>query len=153
MIDPNGREIILRADQDMLTLEDIEGEEPIFYHSGSNVGGCVLEAKRRRELKAYLAEHLEAKRYWGLRAYFEENDMPALLEDRRNAEDCILPVTNTVDALGILKGDVEFSPTYKRFGDITEDDERLTLELMQSFADLMRDELTRIEADDPDLPL
>jgi hypothetical protein len=94
----------------MVVYDDGEGEpEGIFYHSTDDPEGCILEAKRRREIQAYI----------------EDSDLGKLSQDRGSAvNDCIIPVPNTVDVLGVLKGEVEFAPTLKRLGDFTDEDHR-----------------------------
>src|SRR5918992_6079549 len=91
------REIHLYTEQGVLVYDDGEGDpEALFYHSADDLPGCILEAKQRRDIQAYL----------------DESDLIELYQDRGDAvNDCIIPVTNTTDVLGIFKGEVEFSPT------------------------------------------
>jgi hypothetical protein len=97
---------ILYVGREVLVYDDGVGDpQAIFYHSEEDPEGCALEVKRRREIDAYMGE----------------SDTHILYQDRGEAvKDCIIPLPNTVDVLGILKGDTEFSPIYKRIRDFSE---------------------------------
>jgi hypothetical protein len=125
-------EFTLHVDREMIIYEDGEEDpEAIFYHKADDPSGCVLEAKQRRAIRAYL----------------EESALFNLIQDKGDTvKDGIFPVANTTNVLGILKGDVEFSPTYKRLMDVTREDIGLHLEFARNLANLERDELARMEA-------
>jgi hypothetical protein len=134
MINPGGsyeKEINLYVDRGMIIYDDGEGEpEAIFYHSADDWKGCELEGKRRREIRAFL----------------EESAVSPFLQDRGNGvKDSIMPIADTTDVLGLLKGAVDFNPTYKRLRDFTHEEFGRNVRFWENWVALEKEELEQME--------
>jgi hypothetical protein len=58
--------------------------------------------------------------------------------DRGDAAiDAIIPVPNTTDALGVLKGEVDLTPSYKRLGECGEPELQMVRDFLANYAGIL----------------
>jgi hypothetical protein len=143
MINPDWNpepEITLHVDLGIIFYEDEEEEDPIalFYHKADDPEGCALEAKRRREIMSYIKEGEK----------LESLEKPREIVEGDSLKDNVVPVANTTNVVGVLKGDVEFSPTYKRLSEITREDAELNLGFLENWLTVEQDELALLKVYD-----
>ena len=119
----------------MIVYEDDLGNPiPIFYHEATDLHGCKLEADLRKEIEDYR----------------EESSLLTASEERGEAwRDAIVPIPNTADVLGILKGDITFTSRYKRIGEFTREESAISMEFRTNYTALLTDELEKLERYDP----
>ena len=104
----------------------------IFYHAPHDEMGIVLEAKARREMVGYLDEA-------GVISRLRDGG------DAAKEKGCVVPVTNTAGVVGVLKGEIEFIPVYKHWGDVTREEASTIVEFMQNWAALFDEEEARMD--------
>jgi hypothetical protein len=103
----------------------------IFFHDPSDDAGVQLEAKLRRQIQDYL----------------DEVDVISLLREQGEAAlALVIPVPNTTDVVGLLKGEVEFNPRFKHLGDFVSEDLHDTVTFMGHWSALIQDEERRMAA-------
>jgi hypothetical protein len=133
--EPEPKLVTMNIGPGFIIYDDGE-EEPIalFYHSADDPEGCDLEAKRRREILAYL----------------EEASLFDMVKDSHEGgpslKECVWPLTNTTDVLGILKGEVEFAPTYQPLLGTTKEELQPHGEFLENWLALEKEESVIFDA-------
>ena len=104
--------------------------EVTFYHEPNDPEGCALELARRRDIEALQ----------------DDTDLERLIMDRgAAAKKAIVPIPNTTDVLGVLKGEVDLTPSYKRLGECGIAEAQMVKDFLDNYSDLLRreEEITR----------
>jgi hypothetical protein len=110
----------------MFTYHGGEGDPVvIFYHEPTDVQGCILEARRRREIEAIQ----------------DEMDLERVLTTGRGfAAESIMPIPNTSDVLGVLKGEVNLARNYKKLGTCSQAEAERIQEFLHNYRELLTQE-------------
>jgi hypothetical protein len=126
-----GRDIHIYESAGQAVFDDGLGvPEPLFYHKQNDKYGCLREATVRRELYAY----------------FEESNLVQRYQDRGdNLEGCVIPILNTTDVMGLLKGEIEFAPVYKTAVEMNDEDCRISFEFIDNRHNIHREELALLQ--------
>jgi hypothetical protein len=102
----------------------------IFYHKPNDPQGCALELSRRLDIEALQ----------------DDTDVERLIMDKGAAAvETLIPIPNTTDVLGVLKGEVDLNPSYKRLGECGIEEAQMVKDFLDNYSDLLRreEEITR----------
>jgi hypothetical protein len=101
-------------------------ENGIFYHDPEDAWGCQVEQKARQEILDIAAALLPGS-------------------PMRNGFDSIIPIPHTTDLVGVLKGDRNLGPTYKKFQECCADDFLMIMGFRKAYRDLLIQEIDALD--------
>jgi hypothetical protein len=116
------------------SLWESEGGEvdAVFYHDEGNLAGCNLELERRRDIEALI----------------DGADLLRITMEAREGKltdgEPVIPIPNTNDLVGVLRGEVDLDPDYKRLHQCKREDLAVIIDFKNSYIALLDQEQNRL---------